>query len=92
MLEDGLIIREINCPIVELRKKVGDESEYVCHLNEYELLDVRVQIKEKELRGYFIEFYDKEDKIHHIRIDHQGNLEYYPDGLLDMGKYHAKLV
>ena len=48
-------------------------------LNEYELLDARVQIKKANESGYYIIF-NKEK----IRIDRQGEMESYPIGLFDL--------
>lgn len=47
-------------------------------VNEYELLDVRVQIRKKKLKGYKIIF---KGKI--INMDHNGTFEHEPDGLFD---------
>ena len=47
-------------------------------LNEYSFLDARVQIRKQHESGYYIVFNDNV-----IRIDKNGELEYYPNGLLD---------
>jgi hypothetical protein len=47
-------------------------------VNEYELLDIRVQIKKEQISGYYLIFNDKK-----VRIDKNGELEEYPPGLLD---------
>jgi hypothetical protein len=47
-------------------------------LNEVELHDIRIQIKEKKLKGYFL--YWKGMKI---RIDHEGGIEHWPNGFFD---------
>lgn len=47
-------------------------------LNYEEHLDLRVQIKEQEVKGYFLKF-----KNECIRIDHKGTLEKYPDGMYE---------
>lgn len=60
-------------------KLYNNEGTLVATLqNKIEFLQARVQIKEKELRGYYIEFDNQE-----IRIDVNGSLENYPDGLYD---------
>lgn len=46
--------------------------------NEYEFLDLRVQIKENEAKGYYL-MYEGQN----IRIDRYGTLEDYPEGLFD---------
>ena len=50
--------------------------------NEYELLDLRIQIKEAKVWGYYIIFNGQK-----IRIDRKGELEDYPIGLLDTMTY-----
>ena len=47
-------------------------------VNEYELLDARVQIKQNKLTGYTVIF--GEDTI---KIDHNGTFEYEPEGFFD---------
>lgn len=40
--------------------------------------DIRIQIKEQQLKGYYLIFEDKK-----IKIDSNGNLASYPNGLFD---------
>ena len=55
-----------------------DET-YLGKVNEYEFLDVLVQIKENQYSGYYIIF-----EAQKIRIDKNGTLEDYPIGLFDL--------
>lgn len=57
-------------------------------VNEYEFLDIRVQIKNNQLSGYYLIFKGKK-----VRIDRNGELEEYPIGLLDtMTDFYLKLI
>jgi hypothetical protein len=57
-------------------------------VNEYEFLDIRVQIKKEQISGYYLIFNDKK-----VRIDKNGELEEYPPGLLDtMVGYYFELL
>jgi hypothetical protein len=47
-------------------------------LNEYEFLDLRVQIKEAQISGYYVIFNGSK-----IPIDRNGTLKEYPIGLFD---------
>lgn len=65
-------------------------SDNVCIgvFNEYEILDIRVQIKETKASGYYLKFNGKK-----IRIDIRGGLESYPNGLFDtMTNSYMKLI
>lgn len=57
-------------------------------VNEYEFLDIRVQIKDAQISGYYLIF--NGDKV---LLDKDGCLEYYPNGLLDtMEGLFCKLI
>lgn len=57
-------------------------------VNEYEFLDIRVQIKKAQVFGYYLIFKGKK-----VRIDKNGELEDYPNGLLDtMTDYYFELL
>jgi hypothetical protein len=57
-------------------------------LNEYEFLDIRVQIKKAQVFGYYLIFNGKK-----IQIDKNGELEDYPQGLLDtMTGFYFELI
>lgn len=57
-------------------------------VNEYEFLDLRVQIKKLQLSGYYLIFNGKK-----VRIDRNGELEEYPIGLLDtMTNFYWELI
>lgn len=78
-------INKITPPTLEIYDPDNNSLGFV---NEYEFLDIRVQIKELHLSGYSFIF-----KNQKFKIDKNGNLEYYPEGLLDtMSNYYAKLL
>ena len=56
----------------------GPNESHLGKLNEYEFLDVLVQIKENQYSGYYVIFEGQK-----IRIDKNGTLEDYPIGLFD---------
>ena len=63
-------------------------NELIGVVNEYEFLDIRVQIKKAQVFGYYIIF-----KGEKVRIDRNGELESYPIGLLDtMTNYYMDLL
>lgn len=68
-------LKKINSPLVEVFDPQGNS---LGEANEYELLDLRVQIREANVWGYYIVFNDRK-----VRIDRRGELEDYPIGLLD---------
>lgn len=55
------------------------DGTYLGKVNEYEFLDVLVQIKENQYSGYYVIFEGQK-----IRIDKNGTLEDYPIGLFDL--------
>ena len=57
----------------------GPNESHLGKLNEYEFLDVLVQIKENQYSGYYVIFESQK-----IRIDKNGTLEDYPIGLFDL--------
>lgn len=57
----------------------GPNESHLGKLNEYEFLDVLVQIKENQYSGYYVIFEGQK-----IRIDKNGTLEDYPIGLFDL--------
>lgn len=80
-----LTVKTIIPPTVDLYEADGT---FLGTLNQYEFLDVRVQIKEHQLSGYFVVF-----KGEKIRIDKNGTLESYPNGMFDLiGNYLSKLI
>ena len=82
---EELIIPKIEPQKVEL---YNPDGVLLGSFNQYETLDIRVQIKQKKLKGYYIVF--NGDKI---RIDRNGNLESYPDGLFDLiSEYTCKII
>jgi hypothetical protein len=54
------------------------------HVNELELIHIRVQVAKHKISGYFVEF-NKEK----IQIKDSGKLEYWPQGLFSE---HAELI
>ena len=55
--------------------------------NEYEFLDILGQIEKAQIPGCYIKFFENK-----ILIDKDGFLDDYPFELLDILKYHMKLV
>ena len=68
-------IKEVKMPTVKL---YSPDKKFLGEITEYQLLDIRVQIKKEKVFGYYIEFNNR-----NIRLDKYGELEEYPDGLLD---------
>jgi hypothetical protein len=68
-------VKKISIPYVDLYDPSGT---HLGQLNEYEFTDVRVQIKEKKISGYYIIFNKRK-----IMIGKNGGLEEWPDGLFD---------
>lgn len=57
-------------------------------LNEYEFLAARVEIKERQERGYYCIFNDRK-----IRLDENGTLEEYPIGMFDtLTNFYMELI
>lgn len=57
-------------------------------VNEYEFLDIRVQIKKEQIFGYYLIFNGEK-----VQIDKNGELEEYPLGLLDtMSGFYFELI
>lgn len=78
-------IKTIIPPIVVVYDPLDNE---LGTINEYELLDIRVQIKKAQVFGYYLIF-----KGEKVRIDKNGTLESYPNGLLDtMTGYYCELI
>lgn len=68
-------VKKIKIPLVEL---FDNEGNHLGEVNEYQFLDIRVQIKKAQQSGYYAVF--DGEKIH---IDRNGELENYPDGMFD---------
>ena len=78
-------INKIIPPTLEVYEPNGD---LIGTVNEYEFLDLRVQIKKLQLSGYYLIFNSKK-----VRIDRNGDLEEYPIGLLDtMTNSYCELI
>lgn len=57
-------------------------------VNEYEFLELRVQIKKAQVSGYYFKTNGKK-----VRIDKNGTLEEYPIGVLDtMSGFYCELI
>jgi len=95
-------INKIIPPTWELYDPSGN---FMGIINQYELLDIRVQIKKAQVFGYYIMEIPKtikdtakimgieEDKPGgKYRFDKNGNLEYYPDSLDVMIHFYAQLI
>ena len=78
-------INKISPPTVE----IYDPNDNLLGVaNEYELLDVRVQIKKEQVWGYSLVFNGQK-----VRLDRNGELEDYPKGLLDtMSDFYMDLL
>jgi len=78
-------INKIIPPTLDIYQPNG---ELLGTVNEYEFLDIRVQIRKAQLSGYYLIFKDKK-----VRIDRNGELEEYPLGLLDtMSGFYCELI
>lgn len=78
-------IKKITPPTLEIYNRNG---ELLGEVNEYEFLDIRVQIRKAQISGYWLIFKNKK-----VRIDRNGELEEYPIGLLDtMSNYYYQLL
>jgi hypothetical protein len=78
-------INKIIPPTLEVYEPNGN---LIGTVNEYEFLDLRVQIKKLQLSGYYLIFNFKK-----VRIDRNGELEEYPIGLLDtMTNFYCELI
>lgn len=78
-------INKITPPTLEVYEPSGN---LLGTVNEYEFLDIRVQIKKAQIFGYYLLFNDKK-----VRIDKDGELEEYPFGLLDiMNGFYLELM
>ena len=78
-------INKIEPPIVDV---YNPNDELIGTVNEYELLDIRVQIKKAQVFGYYLIF-----KGIKVRVDKNGELEKYPKGLLDtMTGFYMELI
>lgn len=64
------------------------EDEFLGMVNIYEFNDVRVQIMQSQLAGYYVVFNTKK-----IYIDHNGKIENWPEGLFDhLDDMYFKLI
>ena len=69
-------INKIIPPTLDL---YAPDGTHLGNINEYEFLDARVQIKKEQTFGYYLIFNGKK-----VRLDKNGELEEYPNGLLDL--------
>ena len=78
-------IRKIVPPTLEI---YDPRDKLLGVVNEYEFLDIRVQIKKAQANGYYLIFKGKK-----VMIDRNGQLEEYPPGLLDiMSELYCQLI
>jgi hypothetical protein len=80
---NNIKIKTIPPPIFELWRENNGAEEFIGDVNEYEALDVRVQIRNEQQWGYYFNFYTKDRRLHRIRIDRNGECEDYPEGFFD---------
>lgn len=80
-----IAINKINPPTLEV---FTPDGELLGVVNEYEFLDLRVQIRKAQIFGYYFIFNGQK-----LLIDKNGELEDYPKGLLDtMTNYYLELL
>lgn len=78
-------INRITPPTLDIYKPSG---KLLGTVNEYEFLDIRVQIKKEQIFGYYLIFNGEK-----VQIDKNGELEEYPLGLLDtMSGFYFELI
>ena len=51
---------------------------------QYQLNDIRLQVKEGQLKGVYLTYYDTEHVFHQINIDSSGSLSNWPNGFFDV--------
>ena len=90
-LDFPIEIKEINCLVTQLYspdgKLIGDI------VNEYQMDDIRIQIAELDLSGYYFIWKKSETEEVKIDIDNLGKLSDFPSGLWDFSmQAFAKLV
>lgn len=71
-----ITIHRISEPITSLYNPHGDLIGYIT--NSLELNDIRIQIKEQQLSGYFVKYL-----YHEIDIDKDGGVDFWPSGFYD---------
>jgi hypothetical protein len=80
-------------PYVEYKKiepqtvEVWNKDGFFARVNEHELYDIRLQIKNQEIDGFYV-VYDGMD----IRINIKGQLEHWPVGFFDLTDYYLQLL
>lgn len=68
------------CPVAKYVKIFEPDGNLLTETNDYvTYLWIRTQIKEKQLRGYYIEFEGNK-----ISIDPHGTEQYFPEGMMDL--------
>lgn len=68
------------CPVAKPVKIFEPDGSMLTETNDYvTYLWIRTQIKEKQLRGYYIEFEGMK-----ISIDPRGTEQYFPEGMMDL--------
>lgn len=74
--DENISIKDINNIAIGI---YNPENQLIVYTNNQLVFeDIRIQIKEKQLTGYYIKFNGEK-----IKIDRNGNLEKWPDGLFD---------
>ena len=67
------------------------DGSLLANVTEHELYDIRLQIKNQEIDGYFV-LYDDGKVIHHINIFTNGRLSDWPKGFFDLTDYYLCLL
>lgn len=76
--------KEIPPQYVDVYKPNG---EHFSKVNEHELYDIRLQIKNQELEGYYIVFENVR-----IYINIKGQLDHWPKGFFDLTDHYLSLL
>lgn len=85
-----VIVKKIEPPTC---KMYDPNHNFLGVVNEYEFFDIRVQIKEQQLEGYYAIFTLDSDHDYHLSIDKDGRSNDWTKGTFDMiDNYLMKLI
>lgn len=79
-----IVYKEIPTQQVNVYKPNG---EHFATVNEHELYDIRLQIKNQEIEGYYVVFENSR-----IDINIKGQLSYWPEGFFDLTDHYLCLL
>lgn len=83
-----IVYKEIPTQKVEV---YSPDGVFFALVNEYELYDIRLQIKNQEVEGYYILF-PVDGVMNRIDINIKGQLSDWPKGFFDMTDYYLQLL